>query len=70
MSECWRFYVVPTAMVIFAAKTSLEVFSLRCEQVWTLSALGDGIYEMRWLVFVAGGLNALFIVLPHWDNMS
>ena len=30
---------------------------------------GDCIYEMRCL-FVAVGLNALFIVLPHWDNMS
>ena len=30
---------------------------------------GDRIYEMRCL-FVAVGLNAQFIVLPHWDNMS
>ena len=30
---------------------------------------GDCIYEMRCL-FVAVGLNARFIVLPHWDNMS
>ena len=30
---------------------------------------GDHIYEMRCL-FVAVGLNALFKVLPHWDNMS
>ena len=30
---------------------------------------GDSVYEMRCL-FVAVGLNALFIVLPHWDNMS
>ena len=29
----------------------------------------DRIYEMRCL-FVAVGLNARFIVLPHWDNMS
>ena len=29
----------------------------------------DHIYEMRWL-FVVVGLNALFIVVPHWDNMS
>ena len=27
------------------------------------------IYEMRCL-FVAAGLNALFIVLPYWDNTS
>ena len=30
---------------------------------------GDCIYEMR-CPFVAVGLNARFIVLPHWDNMS
>ena len=30
---------------------------------------GDRIYEMTFL-FVAVGLNASFIVLPHWDNMS
>ena len=30
---------------------------------------GDHIYEMRCL-FVAVGLNALYIVLSHWDNMS
>ena len=29
----------------------------------------DHIYEIRCL-FVAVGLNARFIVLPHWDNMS
>ena len=60
---------VLTARVIFTAKTSLDVFSLRREQVWTFSVLGDRIYEMR-CPFVAVGLNACFIVLPHWDNMS
>ena len=35
MSECWRFYAVSTARVIFMAKTSLDVFSLSREQVWT-----------------------------------
>ena len=49
------FYAVHTARVIFMAKTFLD--------------LGDGIYEMRYL-FVAVGLNAIFIVLPHIDNMS
>ena len=63
------FYAVPTARVIFTAKTSLDIFSLRREHVWTFSVLGDQIYEMRCL-FVAVGLNALFIVLPNWDNMS
>ena len=29
MSECWRFYAVPTARVIFMVKTCLDVFSLR-----------------------------------------
>ena len=69
VSECWRFYAVPTARVIFTAKTSFDVFSLSREQVWTFSVLGDRIYEMRCL-FLAVGLNARFLVLPHWDNMS
>ena len=43
-------------------------FSWR-KHVWTYSVLGDRIYEMRCL-FVAVAFNALFIVLPHWDNMS
>ena len=67
------FYAIPTYRVIFTVKTSLDYFSLGQEQVWTYSVLGDRIYdriyEMRCL-FVAVGLNALFIVLPHWDNMS
>ena len=69
VSECWRFYAVPTARGIFTGKTSVDVFSHSREQVLTLSVLGDRIYEMRYL-FVAVGLNAPFIVLPHWDNMS
>ena len=69
MSECWRFYAVPTARVIFTAKTSFDVFSLSQEQVWTFSVLGDPIYEMRCL-FVVVGPNVCFKVLPHWDNMS
>ena len=39
MSECWKFYAVPTARVISMVKISLEVFSLRREHVWTV--LGD-----------------------------
>ena len=69
VSECWRFYAVPTAMVIFTAKACLDVFSLSREQVWTFSVLGGQIYEMR-CPFVVVGLNACFIVLRHWDNMS
>ena len=69
MSECWRFYAVPTARVIFTAKTSFDLFSLSLEQVLTFSVLGDRIYEMR-SPFVAFGVIARFIVLPHWDNMS
>ena len=69
MSECWVFYAVPTARVIFTAKISFDIFSLSREQVWTFSVWGDRIYEMR-CPFVAVGLNARFIVLPHWDNMS
>ena len=68
-SECWRLYAVPTARFIFTAKKSLDVFSISWEQVWTFSVLGDRIYEMR-CPFVALGLNACFIVLPHWNNMS
>ena len=60
---------VPTARVIFTAKTSFDVFSVSRGQVLTFSVLVDRIYEMRCL-FVAVGLNAPFIVLPHWDNMS
>ena len=41
VSECWVFYAVPTARVIFTAKTSMDVFSLSREQVWTFSVLGD-----------------------------
>ena len=40
MSECWRFYAVSTARVIFTAKTSFDVISLSREQVWTFSSLG------------------------------
>ena len=60
------FYAVPTARVIFTDKTSLDVFSLSQEQVWTFSILGDRIYEMRCL-FVAVGPNARFIVLPSFE---
>ena len=43
---------VPRARVNFTVKKSLDVLSLRREQVWTFSVLGDQIYEMRCL-FVA-----------------
>ena len=33
MSKCWMFYTVPTARVIFTAKTNFDVFSLSVEQV-------------------------------------
>ena len=69
MTECWVFYAVPTARVILTAKTSLDIFSLSREQVWTFSVSGDWIYEVR-CPYVAVGLNAHFIVLPHLDNMS
>ena len=42
MSECWVFYAVPTAGVIFTAKTSLDVFSLSCEQVCGSIGLKSG----------------------------
>ena len=63
MSECWMFYAIPTTKVIFTAKTSLDVFSLSQEQLWTFSVVGDRIYDMMCL-FVAVGPNTLFIVLP------
>ena len=50
-------------------KNSLNIFSLRPEKVWSNLVFGDQIYEMRCL-FVAVGLNAPFIALPHLDNMS
>ena len=63
------FYAIPTARVIFPAKTSFDVFNLSQEQVLTFSVLADRIYEMR-CPFVSVGLSARFIVLPHWDIMS
>ena len=68
VSECWMFYAVPTSRVIFTVKT-LVLFSLGRKQVWTCTVLVGQIYDMRCL-FVAVGLNALFIVLLHLDNMS
>ena len=38
-------------------------------QVVLRSRGGNRIYEMRCL-FVAVGRNALFIVLPYWNNLS
>ena len=54
-------YAVLAASVIFMAKNSLDVLSLRQEHVWTFLFLGDQIYEMGCL-FIAVG--------PHWENMS
>ena len=41
------FYDVPITRVIFMAKASFDVFSLRREHVWTCSVLGDRIGEME-----------------------
>ena len=41
------FYAVPTAKVIFTAKTSLEVISLRRDHVWTCLVLGDRICYIK-----------------------
>ena len=46
------FYAIPTARVIFTAKTSLDVFSLRQEHVWTFSVLGDRIYDFLFVGLV------------------
>ena len=40
------FYAITTARAIFTAKTSLDVFRLRCEHLGNCSVLGDCIYEM------------------------
>ena len=56
MSECWMFYAVPTARVIFTTKTSLDTFSRGREQVWTFSVFGAQIYEMRCLFVAVGRL--------------
>ena len=69
MSECWRFYAVPTARVIFTTKTSFDVFSLSQEQVWTFSVLGDRICKMRYL-FVAVGLNTRFMRVWIWQHLD
>ena len=69
VSDCW----------MFTPYQQLGSYSRR-KPVWTFSvlvknkfglfqSLGDRIYEMK-CQFVAVGLNARFIVLPHWDNMS
>ena len=68
VNECWMFCAVPTSRVILTATTILDLLSLGQKQVWTYSVLGDRIYEVTCL-FVAVGLNVIFIVLPHWDNM-
>ena len=43
VSECWTFYAVPTARVIFTAKTSFDVFNLSREQVcfqsWVIESM-------------------------------
>ena len=41
------FYTVPTARVSYMTKASLDVFSLKLEQVWTCSVLGDCICELK-----------------------
>ena len=46
-SERWMYYVELAARVIFTVKTSLDVFRLRQQQVWTFSLLGDRIYEIK-----------------------
>ena len=41
------FCAIPTARVIFMAKISVDAFSLRLEDVWTHSVLGDHMCEMK-----------------------
>ena len=61
--------LVTTLQFLFVCGISLTSGQLFNEQVVLRRRGGDRIYEMRCL-FVAVGLNARFIVLPHWDNMS
>ena len=60
MSECWMFYAVSTARVIFTAKTSFDIFSLSLEQVWTFSVLDDRIYEMHQVPICSSGTQCQF----------
>ena len=70
VSECWRFYAVQTASVIFTAKTSSDVFSLRQDQVWTFSVFGDRIYEMRCLFVAGDSMSSLKCCLTGITCMS
>ena len=66
------FYTIPTSRVVFTGKTNLDLFSLRRKNRFGLVQsweMGDRNYEIRCL-FVAVGLYALYIVLPHLNNMS
>ena len=58
---------------LVSANSSMSFFQTASRSCFSQVVLrhrgGYRIYEMRCL-FVAVGLNALFIVRPHWDNMS
>ena len=56
----------------FHGEKRLGLFSLALKQVWTYWSwviVSMTQYEIR-CIFVVMGLNAFFIVLPHWDNRS
>ena len=54
----------------YSRRKQVRTYSVLVENKFGLfQVLDDRIYEMR-CPFVAVGLNARFIVLPHWDNMS
>ena len=72
--------MVPVFIYLFVCGVSLtssrlinELFpdclKVMLSQVVLCHRGSDNIYEIRCL-FVAVGLNALFLVLPHRDNMS
>ena len=66
-------YIVTGWVSMWAYDLASELFS-DCTRSCFLQVVlcprgGDRIYEMRCL-FVAVGLNARFVMLPHWDNMS
>ena len=69
----WRFCLFVCGISLTSGQLVSELFpdcTRSCFSQVVLRRRGDDrIYEMRCL-FVAVGLNARFIVLPHWDNMS
>ena len=60
------FYAIPTARVLFTAKTSLDVFCLRREHVWTCSVLGDRICKMKRVTAGDRNLRSFLLYSDPW----